>query len=156
MPPLTLRSPHRDRIRQLVVVVAAALLLAGCLSPAAKPIAPGGPLDQAHDVAAKALLQRAVTAANVHLAESGSWQGFDAAAGARFDPLIRWQMGGEPPVEAVSILPASATDVQLVTRSRSGSFFCAHGAAATGAFGYGAGEAFAQVDTPAECAEPLL
>lgn len=143
-------------VARSLVVVAVAVVLGGCLSPAARPLESGGPLDQAHDVAAKATLQRAVQVANVHLAENGAWQGFDAAAGARVDPVIRWQVGGEPAVEAVSIVQATTTDVHLVTRSRSGSFFCAHGAASTGAFAYGVGETFASVDAADECDQPLL
>ena len=70
---------------------------------------------------------------------------FNAAAGLAIEPSVGWVDGGAPAVGSVGIDPAStATQVELVAVSASGTWFCVKDVSTSGTkYGKGATEAAA-------------
>jgi type IV pilus assembly protein PilA len=145
-------SGHADRedgftMVELMVVV----LIIGLLIAIALPTFLGA-RERTQDRAAQTDLRTALAAALTHWAASGSYAGFDVAEAERSEPSLEWRPQGTPPaVREITIQRAVGTELLLVTRARSGVYFCLRQLANSPAFDRGVGAAFADVDDPAEC-----
>jgi type IV pilus assembly protein PilA len=107
---------------------------------------------RAEDRAAQSDLRTALAAALTHWAASGSYAGFDVVEARRSEPSLSWQpQGTDPAVREITIQRAVGTELLLVTRSRSGLYYCLRQLANSPAFDRGSGSTFAHVDDPAEC-----
>ncbi|MGA9160874.1 MAG: prepilin-type N-terminal cleavage/methylation domain-containing protein [Actinomycetota bacterium] len=125
---------------ELMVVV----LIIGILIAIALPTFLGA-RQRANDRAAQSNLRNGLAAAKTFFTDSDSYLGFDAAAGTAIEPSVGWVNGATPTVGQVGIDPAStATQVELVAQSASGTWFCVKDVSTTGTtYGRGASEAAA-------------
>jgi type IV pilus assembly protein PilA len=125
---------------ELMVVV----LIIGILIAIALPTFLGA-RQRANDRAAQSNLRNGLAAAKTFFTDGDTYTGFNAAAGLAIEPSIGWVDGGAPAVGSVGIDPAStATQVELVAVSASGTWFCVKDVSTTGTkYGKGATEAAA-------------
>ena len=135
---------------ELMVVV----LIIGILVAIALPTFLGA-RQRAQDRAAQSNLRNSMAAAKVYFTDNETYLGFNAAAADVIEPSGVYIDAAAPAVDQVAIVPAAtATIVQLVAVSGSGTAFCIKDvttpAASAGTF-YGTGAAFANVDANAEC-----
>ena len=136
---------------ELMVVV----LIIGILVAIALPTFLGA-RQRAQDRGAQSNLRNGIAAAKVYFTDNETYVGFDAAAADVIEPSLVYVDAVDPAVGEVSIGPAAtATTVQLVAESGSGTFFCIKDVTATAALAgtfYATGAAYANVDAFAECA----
>ena len=131
---------------ELMIVI----LVIGILIAVAIPVFLGAKR-RAEDTAAKADLRSGLAAANTFYADAQSYTGFDAGAAGSEEPNFAWIDGGAPVAEQISIEVHAGTDLLLVRRSASGTYFCVAQLGGSPATDRGTGAAFAAVDTVAEC-----
>jgi type IV pilus assembly protein PilA len=136
---------------ELMVVV----LIVGILIAMALPTFLGA-RQRAQNRAAQADLRVAMSAAEVFYAQRRTYVGFTVAVARTIEPSVNWRVAGNPPVGQVSIGgPApNATQIQLVARSASGTYYCIKDVTsnvATSGTRYGRGAAYANVDAANEC-----
>ncbi len=110
-----------------------------------------GARQRSQDRAAQTDLRTALAAALTTWAEVGSYSGFDQTAAEAAEPALDWQPAGNPASPQIAIQFASGSELLLVARSRSGTYFCLRQLANSPAFERGRGAAFGDVDTPVEC-----
>ena len=137
---------------ELMVVV----LIIGILIAIALPTFLGA-RERAQDRGAQSNLRNGLTAAKVWYTDNETYATFDTIAEADgIEPSLDWQLAGDPAVNQVALGgPAStATVIQLVAESASGTFFCikdvTQPAGSAGTF-YDSGAAYADVDAAADC-----
>jgi type IV pilus assembly protein PilA len=136
---------------ELMVVV----LIIGILIAIALPTFLGA-RQRAQDRGAQSNLRNGLAAAKVFYTDNETYVGFTVAAGDAIEPSLTWVVAGDPLVNQVALggPAATATDIQLVAESASGTFWCIKDitapAATAGTF-YGTGVNYAAVDTGAEC-----
>jgi type IV pilus assembly protein PilA len=125
---------------ELMVVV----LIIGILIAIALPTFLGA-RQRANDRAAQSNLRNGLAAAKTYFTDDDSYLTFNAAAGLLIEPSVGWVDGAAPPVGDVGIDPVStATQVELVAVSASGTWFCVKDITTTGTtYGSGATEAAA-------------
>lgn len=105
---------------ELMVVV----LIIGILIAIALPTFLGA-RQRANDRAAQSNLRNGLAAAKTFFTDGDTYLAFNAAAGLAIEPSVKFVDGAAPTVGQVGINPAStATQVQLVALSSSGSWFC--------------------------------
>ncbi|MEW6059944.1 MAG: type II secretion system protein [Actinomycetota bacterium] len=131
---------------ELMVVI----LIVGILIAIALPTYLGT-RKRAQDRAAQTNLRTGLAAAMIYWSENARYTGFDAAVGLATEPSLDWADSGDPSEDQVAIQLAQAGDLLLVTHSASGTYFCLRQLASSPAFIKGRGQAFADVDTLAEC-----
>jgi type IV pilus assembly protein PilA len=129
---------------ELMVVV----LIIGILIAIALPTFLGARV-QAQDRAAASELRTGLAAALTYFAEADNWNGFDAAEGEIAEPSLDWVDGGDPPGDEISIEINSGTNLLLVRKSISGTYFCV--AQVNNGTQRGSGATFAAVDEISEC-----
>jgi type IV pilus assembly protein PilA len=138
-----------------LVEVMVVLLVIGILVAVALPIHVGA-RRRAQDRAAQANLRNAFAAARTHFSTHGTYIGFTAPVARGIEPAIVWRGRGNPGTPGrVSIggPNPTATQVQLVAVSASGSYFCIKGVSTSGVR-FGSGPAYRNVDTANECNLP--
>lgn len=110
-----------------------------------------GARQRSQDRATQTELRTGLAAALTSWAESGTYTGFDETAAEVAEPALDWQPAGDPATGQIAIQFASGSELLLVARSRSGTYFCLRQLANSPAFERGRGAAFPDVDTPAKC-----
>jgi type IV pilus assembly protein PilA len=131
---------------ELMVVV----LVIGVLIAIAIPTYLGARRTSA-DRAAQADLRSALAAGLTHFADEQDWNDFDATEAELTEPTLVWVEAASPTGAQISIQVHSGSDLLLIRRSSSGTFFCLAQVAGHPATDRGAGSAFAEVDTVPEC-----
>lgn len=131
---------------ELMVVV----LIIGVLIGIALPTFLGARVN-AQDRAATSELRTGLAAALTYFAESDNWNGFDAAVAEVAESNLDWIDGGDPPGDEISIEINSGSNLLLIRRSGSGTYFCVAQVPNSPATQRGNGAAFADVDTIPEC-----
>jgi type IV pilus assembly protein PilA len=131
---------------ELMVVV----LIIGVLIGIALPTFLGARV-QAQDRAATSELRTGLAAALTYFAEADNWNGFDAAEGEVAEPTLDWIDGGDPPADEISIEINSGSNLLLIRRSISGTYFCVAQVNSSPATQRGSGTNFASVDEISEC-----
>jgi type IV pilus assembly protein PilA len=131
---------------ELMVVV----LIIGVLIGIALPTFLGARV-QAQDRAATSELRTGLAAALTYFAEADNWNGFDAAEGEVAEPTLDWIDGGDPPGDEISIEINSGSNLLLIRRSISGTYFCVAQVNSSPATQRGSGTTFASVDEIPEC-----
>jgi type IV pilus assembly protein PilA len=133
---------------ELMVVV----LIIGILIAIALPTFLGA-RKRAQDKAAASDLRNGFAAAKTFFTDSDTYVGWDAADGAAIEPNLTWaDIAAAPAAPTVGIVTAAttATNIDMVRLSESGTFFCAADTGGAGA-GVHKGTDYASVDTAAEC-----
>ena len=131
---------------ELMVVV----LIIGILIAIALPTFLGA-RTRAQDRAAQSELRTGLAAALTYFAEAGNWTNFDDLEGEAAEPTLDWISGGDPPADEITIEIHLGSDLLLVRRSGSGTYFCVAQVANSPATQRGNGAAFTDLDTIAEC-----
>jgi type IV pilus assembly protein PilA len=106
---------------------------------------------RAQDRAAQSELRTGLAAALTYFAEAGDWTSFDDVEGEAAEPTLDWIDGGDPTSDEISIEVHSGSNLLMIRRSGSGSYFCVAQVAASPATQRGGGPTFADVDTIVEC-----
>ena len=109
---------------ELMVVV----LIIGILIAIALPTFLGA-RQRAEDRAAQSSLRTGLAAAMTHWAEAGDYGGFDATVAETVEPSLDWQPAGTQPTgNQITIEAPDAgdpvTELLLIARSESGTYFC--------------------------------
>ena len=109
---------------ELMVVV----LIIGILIAIALPTYIGA-RERSADRAAQSSLRTGLAAAMTHWAEAGDYAGFDATVAETTEPSLDWQPAGTQPTGNQITIQAPdtgdpVTELLLVVRSDSGTFFC--------------------------------
>ncbi|MGA9160875.1 MAG: prepilin-type N-terminal cleavage/methylation domain-containing protein [Actinomycetota bacterium] len=109
---------------ELMVVV----LIIGILIAVALPTFLGA-RGRAQDRAAQSSLRTGLAAAMTHWAEAGDYAGFDTTVAQMIEPTLDWQPAGTPPADNQITIQAPGvgdpvTELLLVVRSASGTYFC--------------------------------
>ncbi|HXF37627.1 MAG TPA: type II secretion system protein [Actinomycetota bacterium] len=144
------RQRSRERGFSLVEILVVMLIL-GVLLMIGLPTYLGA-RGRAQDRAAQSNLRTALVGALTFFSETRTYSGFGVSEAEREIPQVDWRVSGTDPGRGeVTIQIASGDDLVLVTRSNSGTYFCLRQRADSPATDRGAGTAFADVDTPAEC-----
>jgi type IV pilus assembly protein PilA len=126
------------------------ILIIGVLIAIALPTFLGA-RTHAEDRAATSELRTGLAAALTYFAEAGMWTGFDASVAEVAESTLTWIDGGDPPGDEVSIEINTGSNLLLVRRSVSGTYFCVAQVLSSPATQRGSGATFADVDTIAEC-----
>jgi type IV pilus assembly protein PilA len=132
---------------ELMVVV----LIIGILIAIALPTFLGA-RDRANDKAALSNLRNGMAAAKTYFTDSDSYVGFATANADLIEPSLQWVNGAASAINEVHITGApvaSATQLNLYTKSASGSFFCMQDDSTAGTH---IGKAAADLTTYALCA----
>ena len=130
---------------ELMVVV----LIIGILIAIALPTFLGA-RERAQDRGAQSNLRNGVAAAKVWYTDNETYVGFDDVEAEALEPSLTWIDLADPAINQVAVGLQSATDVQLVAESASGTFFCIRDNTPSGTT-YDTGVAYADVDTLVEC-----
>lgn len=156
---------HGGRLRGLggdeggytIVELAAVLLIMSILLAIAVATYVGA-TQRAKDVQAQASLRNALMTARVYFLDDASYTSFTATAAESMEPSLDWASAGDPPTGTVAILDAADGVLQMVIESSTGTFFCLREDASVLGIAqvtYGSGLAYADVDEPTECDDPL-
>lgn len=136
---------------ELMVVI----LVVGILIAIAIPTFLGA-RERAQNRAAQTDLRTGLAAALTIWAESSSYLGFDVFAAVAAEPSLGWRPSGTNPQagEIVIQVPGVAddgTELLLITRSRSGLYFCIRQLANSPVFDKGQGPTFETIDEVGDC-----
>lgn len=132
---------------ELMVVV----LIIGVLIAIALPVFLGA-RQRSQDRATQANLRTGLAAALTSWAQSGSYSGFDDTSAEAMEPSLDWQPADtDPDTGEITIQEAMGTELLLVSKSQSGTYFCLRQLANSPAFDRGQGAAFAAVSDTALC-----
>lgn len=146
--------PMRERARSeegftlielLVVVLIIGILIA---------IAMGtfrGARERAADRAAQSDIRTGLITAMSHYVQDRSYTGFDVPTAEAVEPSVNWMAPGPPDETDVDIEVASGDFLLLVTKSRSGTYFCLAQIKGNPLTERGKSVNFPDVDTVAEC-----
>ncbi len=105
---------------ELMVVV----LIIGILIAIALPTFLGA-RERAQNKAAQSNLRNAIAAAKTHFTDGETYVGFNEAVGGAIEPSLTWEeTDGVATEGVVTINTASATTIEMSTKSASGDFFC--------------------------------
>jgi len=131
---------------ELMMVV----LIIGILIAVALPTFLGS-RERSADRAAQSDLRSGFVAALTYYTDGGTFSGFDVPTAQAMETGIAWIGGGAPAVGEISIHVASGPQLLLVGRSVTGTYFCLAQMAGSPNQDLGQAQAFADVDTVAEC-----
>ncbi len=131
---------------ELMVVV----LIIGILIAIALPTFLGA-RKRAADRAAQTDLRTGLVAAMTHYTKNQSYTGFDTAAAYAAESGLNWVQQTDPAIGQIDIEVASGTDLLLVTRSSSRTYFCVTQVATSPATAKGQGAAYTDVNTIPQC-----
>lgn len=110
---------------------------------------------RAQDRTAQSNLRTGLAAALTHWAEAGDYDGFDTATAETIDPSFDWQPAGTQPTGSQITIQAPdsgdpVTELLLVARSDSGTFFCLGQLPNTPVYVRGQGD-WSEVNATASC-----
>jgi type IV pilus assembly protein PilA len=132
---------------ELMVVV----LIIGVLIAIALPVFLGA-RERAQDRATQSNLRTGLAAALTMWAEDGDYGGLDETTAEAAEPALDWQPADvTPAIGQITIQEAVGTELLLIARSQTGTFFCLRQLANSPAFDRGQGAAFSDVDDTVEC-----
>jgi len=141
---------RRDDAGFSLVELMVVILIVGILIAIGLPTMLGA-RQRSQDRATQTDLRTGLAAALTTWAEFGTYTGFDQAAAEAAEPAVDWQPAGDPASGEIAIQFAAGSELLLVARSRSGTYFCLRQLANSPAFERGRGAGFGDVDTPIEC-----
>ena len=110
-----------------------------------------GARKRAQDRAIQTNMRSGLAAALAYYTEAQAWDGFDAVQATTEEPRIDWVDPGPPVSGETAIVVHAGQQLLLVGQSGSGTYFCLAQTATNPATLQGAGPAFTDVDTVAEC-----
>lgn len=110
-----------------------------------------GARKRAQDRAVQTNMRSGLAAALAYYTEAQDWSGFDAVRATTEEPRIDWVDPGPPANGETAIVVHAGQQLLLVGQSSSGTYFCLAQIASNPATLQGAGPAFTDVDTVAEC-----
>ena len=132
-------------IEMMVVVLVIGLMIAIALPTFL------GARKRVQDRAIQTNMRSGLAAALAYYTEAQDWDGFDAVQATTEEPRIDWVDPGPPVGGETAIIVHAGQQLLLVGQSGSGTYFCLAQIASNPATLQGAGPAFTDVDTVAEC-----
>jgi len=130
---------------ELMVVV----LIIGILIAIALPTFLGA-RKRAQNRGAESNLRNGISAAKTYFTAGSTFVGFNAAKAATIEPSLTWLDAATPPTSQVDIEVATATQLELITLSASGQYFCIRDDTSVGT-GYGQNTTYLLVKGYANC-----
>src|SRR5687767_1873584 len=113
---------HQDEgfslVELMVVILVIAILIAIGLPTFL------GSRSRAQDRAAQSELRAGLAGGLTYFTKAGSWTGFDDLAAKEAEPTLEWLDGGDPPADEISIEIHFGSDLLMIRRSGSGTYFC--------------------------------
>jgi prepilin-type N-terminal cleavage/methylation domain-containing protein len=140
----------RSELGYTIVELLVVMSIIGVLVAVAVPIFLGAQ-HAAEDREAQSDLRNGLAAALTHYAEEGVWDAFDAVEAGGIEPSVGWIDGGAPTGDVISIHVNADTDLLMIRRSTSGTFFCIAQVADSPSTQRGEARVFSAVDTVPEC-----
>jgi type IV pilus assembly protein PilA len=125
------------------------LLIVGILAAIALPTFLGA-RDRAEDRGAGSNLRNGIIAAKTYFTGVSSYVGFDVASASATEPSLTWLVGTSPPLGQVDIEVATPTQLELITLSASGQYFCIRDDTTVGT-GFGKNSSYLLVQGYANC-----
>ena len=132
---------------ELMIVV----LIIGILIAIALPVFLGA-RERSQDRATQSSLRTGLAAALTTWAEDADYDGFDNITAEAAEPSLDWQAAAvDPAAGQITIQVAAGSELLIVAKSPSGTYFCLRQLANSPAFDRGQGATFSDVDDTVDC-----
>jgi type IV pilus assembly protein PilA len=131
---------------ELMIVV----LIIGILVAIALPTFLGA-RQRAEDKAAESNVRNALAAAITYYVDGATYTGFDVPVAKATEPSLQWVAPAAPVLDQIDIRVALGQELLLISRSRTGTYFCVAQLANSPATDRGSSAIFADIDTVPEC-----
>jgi type IV pilus assembly protein PilA len=142
---------HHDESGFTLIELMIVVLIIGLLVGIALPTFLGA-RTRAQNTAAISDLRTGLSASKVYFTDDDSYLGFDAAQAETLEPSLQWADAGDPPTGVVAVAEVTATNIDMVRLSDSGTYFCVTDVSnSPGGVHFGKGPDYASMDTSLEC-----